>query len=211
MTDDEKFLFKDELEIDVVRQHLRANAKDIIACGFNRETTFMFSDLDYITGGEGIGFYRNALEVQKRCSLNTAQKIFGFDEGSNIGKISFGSIQASPSFASSFPFLDPQAACLIPCAIDQDPYFRMTREVAPRIKTLHPQGEHKPSLIHAKFFPAMTGSKSKMSSSGAGAVTTVFLTDDPESISEKVRLPDPPSVPLLYPPANPHVFPPTHR
>jgi len=30
--------------------------------------------------------------------------------------------------------------CLIPCAIDQDPYFRMTRDAAPRI------GGHKVNL-----------------------------------------------------------------
>ena len=39
--------------------------------------------------------------------------------------------------------------CLIPCAIDQDPYFRMTRDVAPRIKG------HKPALIESRFFPAL--------------------------------------------------------
>jgi tryptophanyl-tRNA synthetase len=40
-------------------------------------------------------------------------------------------------------------ACLIPCAIDQDAYFRMTRDVAPRL------GYKKPSLIHSKFFPGL--------------------------------------------------------
>ena len=39
--------------------------------------------------------------------------------------------------------------CLIPCAIDQDPYFRMTRDVAPRL------GHHKPALIESRFFPAL--------------------------------------------------------
>jgi tryptophanyl-tRNA synthetase len=39
--------------------------------------------------------------------------------------------------------------CLIPCAIDQDPYFRMTRDVAPRLGFL------KPSLLLCKFFPSL--------------------------------------------------------
>lgn len=39
--------------------------------------------------------------------------------------------------------------CLIPCAIDQDAYFRMTRDVAPRL------GYRKPALIHSKFFPGL--------------------------------------------------------
>ena len=39
--------------------------------------------------------------------------------------------------------------CLIPCAIDQDPYFRMTRDVAPRL------GHKKTALIESRFFPAL--------------------------------------------------------
>lgn len=38
--------------------------------------------------------------------------------------------QAAPSFPDSFPHLygtRKDVRCLIPCAIDQDPYFRMTR------------------------------------------------------------------------------------
>jgi tryptophanyl-tRNA synthetase len=37
------------------------------------------------------------------------------------------------------------------CAIDQDPYFRMTRDVAPRLNF------PKPALIHSTFFPALHG------------------------------------------------------
>jgi len=141
----------------------------------------MFSDIDYITGGNGTDFYKNILEVQKRCNLNTAQSIFGFGPEHNIGQISFASIQASPSFATSFPHIvPPKARCLIPCAIDQDPYFRMTRAIAPRMKC------QKPALIHSKFFPAMTGSSTKMSSSTASP-TTIFLTDTPEEIAQKIK------------------------
>lgn len=38
--------------------------------------------------------------------------------------------QAAPSFPTSFPHMFGERRdirCLIPCAIDQDPYFRMTR------------------------------------------------------------------------------------
>lgn len=40
-------------------------------------------------------------------------------------------------------------SCLIPCAIDQDPYFRMTRDAAPRL------GHLKTALIESRFFPAL--------------------------------------------------------
>merc|ERR1712146_730010 len=65
------------------------------------------------------------------------------------------------------------------CAIDQDPYFRMTRDVAPRL------GYLKPALIHSKFFPALQGSTTKMSSSNVNSA--IFLTDNPKTIKTKVN------------------------
>ena len=47
LTDDEKFLWKD-LTLDEARRLSQENAKDIIACGFDVDKTFIFSDLDYI-------------------------------------------------------------------------------------------------------------------------------------------------------------------
>ena len=94
----------------------------------------------------------------------------------NIGKLHFAAIQAATSFSSSFPHIfgtDPkkntQIQSLIPCAIDQDPYFRLTRDVAARLK--YP----KPALIHSQFFPALQGPGSKMSASID--ISAIFMSD----------------------------------
>lgn len=47
LTDDEKFLWKD-LTVEETHRLSYENAKDIIACGFDEEKTFIFSDYDYI-------------------------------------------------------------------------------------------------------------------------------------------------------------------
>lgn len=47
MTDDEKYLWKD-LTLDQAYGYAVENAKDIIACGFDINKTFIFSDLDYM-------------------------------------------------------------------------------------------------------------------------------------------------------------------
>ena len=47
LTDDEKFLWKD-LQVDEAHQLAYENAKDIIACGFDINKTFIFSDMDYM-------------------------------------------------------------------------------------------------------------------------------------------------------------------
>ncbi len=62
--------------------------------------------------------------------MNEVRGTFGFTPEHNIGKIAFPAVQAAPSFPDSFPHMfgtRKDLRCLIPCAIDQDPYFRMTR------------------------------------------------------------------------------------
>ena len=56
----------------------------------------------------------------------------------------------------------------------------MTRDVAPRL------GYQKPSLIHSTFFPALQGAKTKMSASDPNS--SIFLTDTPKQIKNKVDL-----------------------
>lgn len=177
LTDDEKCLWKD-LTLEESQRLACENAKDIIAIGFDIEKTFIFSDLEFI--GQCPAFYQNMLRVQKCVTYNQVKGIFGFTDSDVIGKISFPSVQAAPSFSSSFPFtFDTKIPCLIPCAIDQDPYFRMTRDVAPRL------GQHKPALLHSTFFPALQGAKTKMSASDP--TTTIFLTDTAKQIKNKIN------------------------
>ena len=47
MTDDEKFLWRD-LGLEEAHRLAFENAKDIIACGFDVNKTFIFSNLDYM-------------------------------------------------------------------------------------------------------------------------------------------------------------------
>lgn len=62
--------------------------------------------------------------------------------------------------------------------IFKDPYFRMTRDVAPRMNCL------KPALIHSTFFPALQGAQTKMSASDP--TSSIFVTDSDKQIKDKV-------------------------
>jgi len=177
LTDDEKYLWKD-LTLDQCNKMAFENAKDIIACGFDVNKTFIFSDLDI----RGKDFYSNVLKVQKHVTFNQVKGIFGFDDSSSIGKIMFPGVQAAPAFSSSFREIfggSEKVPCLIPCAIDQDPYFRMTRDVAPRISY------EKPALLHSIFFPSLQGASSKMSSSDHNS--SILLTDTANQIKKKIN------------------------
>ncbi|KAL1152655.1 hypothetical protein V6Z11_A09G124900 [Gossypium hirsutum] len=177
LTDDEKCMWKN-LSVEESQRLARENAKDIIACGFDISKTFIFSDFDYVGGA----FYKNMVKVAKCVTYNKVVGIFGFTGEDHIGKVSFPPVQAVPSFPSSFPHLfsgKDDLRCLIPCAIDQDPYFRMTRDVAPRI------GYHKPALIESLFFPALQGETGKMSASDPNSA--IYVTDSAKDIKYKVN------------------------
>jgi tryptophanyl-tRNA synthetase len=77
--------------------------------------------------------------------------IFGFTDSDNVGKYAYPPVQAVPAFSNSFQhiFGNKNVACLIPAAIDQDPYFRMTRDLAGKLKYL------KPASIYSVFIPAL--------------------------------------------------------
>ncbi|KAJ2942072.1 hypothetical protein O0L34_g10989 [Tuta absoluta] len=178
LTDDEKCLWKD-IKLEDARQMAYNNAKDIIAVGFDINKTFIFNDLDFI--GQCPAFYQNMLRIQKCVTFNQVKGIFGFGDSDVIGKITFPSIEAAPAFSTSFPFIFDNKVypCLIPCAIDQDPYFRMTRDVAARLKL------PKPALIHASFLPALQGAQQKMS--GSDPNSSIFLSDTPKQIKNKIN------------------------
>jgi tryptophanyl-tRNA synthetase len=107
--------------------------------------------------------------------------IFGFSESDNVGKFAFPPVQAVPSFSNSFPhiFGNKNYHCLIPAAIDQDPYFRMTRDVAAKL------GYVKTGTYYSTFMPALQGKKTKMSSSNNQS--NILLTDSPKEVAKKIN------------------------
>jgi len=179
LTDDEKTIWKN-LTIEESMKLARENAKDIIAIGFDVNKTFIFSNFGFV-GTKCPAMLQNMIRIQKCVTVNQVKGIFGFDDSSPIGKVCFPAAQAAPCFSSTFPFIfgKSKVACLIPCAIDQDPYFRMTRDVAPKL------GFPKPALLHSTFFPALQGAKTKMSASDFNSA--VFLTDTPQDIETKIN------------------------
>lgn len=182
LTDDEKFFYQKE-EVFMPLSHFTAladeNSKDIIACGFDPERTFIFKNTTYINY-----LYANSAHIQKLLTYNQIKGLFGLKGSDNVGKCSFPPLQSAAAISSSFPFIfgdDPKkpAFCLVPHGIDQDPYFRMMRDIAPRL------GCPKPSTIQSKFFPGLQGFNTKMSSSDPSSA--IFLTDSPDEIKRKIK------------------------
>lgn len=182
LTDDEKFMHSPEkLNVEDCKRFSQENTKDIIAIGFDPAKTFIFSDFAFMGGP----FYENVTKMATRITINQIKGTFGFHDSNNIGEFFFCAIQSATAFATSFPHIfgtGPSVRtipCLIPCAIDQDPYFRQCRDNAEKMKY------KKPSIIHSIFLPALQGPGSKMSASVDSSA--IFLTDTPNQIKNKVN------------------------
>lgn len=172
MTDDEKYLNSQKIDLVESEQMAFENVLDLIAVGFDPEKTFVFTNTGYIKT-----LYEIALKVAKHTTFSTAKAVFGFDNSTNIGMVFFPSLQAAVSFLPSV-LKGRNVPCLIPAAIDQDPYWRgIAREVAPKL------GFYKPAQIHSKFMPGL-GQGGKMSSSQPE--TAIFTTDTEEEARKKV-------------------------
>lgn len=169
MTDDEKFLFKEQLTLEDTKRATYDNMLDFIALGFDPAKTKIIVD----TRDIGL-LYNIALRVSKKVTFSTARAVFGFNNSTNIGSLFYTSIQSAPAFIES-DIQGRNVPCLIPCGIDQDPHFRVTRDVAPLL------GYYKPALVHGKMLPGLSGGK--MSSSGQAAI---YTTDSDKDIRKKI-------------------------
>ncbi len=173
--DEEKFLFKRELTLEDTEKYLKENMLDVIALGFDpRKTKFIID-----TRHAGI-MYREALKVAKSITFSTTKAAFGFDNDQNIGAIFYTAMQAVPAFLPSV-IAKKKIPCLIPHAIDQDPHFRVSRDVIPKI------GYYKPASIQCRFLPGLGGiaEDGKMSSSDESAA--IYTTDDEKTVAKKIN------------------------
>ncbi|MFX1368188.1 MAG: tryptophan--tRNA ligase [Promethearchaeota archaeon] len=171
MTNDEKFLFEPQLDLDDVRKFTFENTLDLIALGFEPENTFIIQDIEHIEL-----LYEIAIQVAKKVTFSSARAVFGFDNSMNIGGIWFPAMQAVPAFIHSW-VVGKRTPCIIPCAIDQDPYWRVTRDVAERL------GYYKPASIQNQFIP---GLKEGGKMSASDPMSTIFTTDTPKLAKKKV-------------------------
>ena len=171
--DEEKFLFKDNLSLRETHHWAYENILDIIAMGFDHKKTKIFLDTEY--AGH---MYKHACAVAKKTTFSTARALFGFDQSSNVGEIFYTCMQSVPAFLPTILEGKP-TRCLIPCAIDQDVHFRLTRDVA------EPLGYPKPATILCRFLPALQGDSGKMSASIAESA--VYTTDTPEIVKRKIN------------------------
>lgn len=172
--DEEKFLFKQDLTFEDTKKYLEENMLDVIALGFDLKKTHFIID----TRDAGL-MYKEACKVAKKINFSMVKAIFGLTNEDNIGSIFYTAMQAVPAFLPSV-LKGKEIPCLIPHAVDQDPHFRLTRDILPKL------GHYKPASIQCVFLPPLSGVEGKMSASSASD-QTIFTTDTQEEVKKKIN------------------------
>jgi len=179
ITDDEKYLYaKNEKTPNTLSYYTKLaddNIKDIIAFGFDPSKTFIFKNTEFMGN-----LYSVDLQIKRFFTINQIKHSFGITDSDNVGKLSYPSIQMVPCVPSVFDgFIGKDAQCLIPCADDQEVYFRLARDILNKMKV------KKPSMVFVGYVPSIQTIEEKMSSSKPD--TAIFLNDSNKQIRKQIN------------------------
>ncbi|UXD21264.1 tryptophanyl-tRNA synthetase [Ignicoccus pacificus DSM 13166] len=167
LSDDEKYVFKKVKNLRDSEFYAYDNALDIIALGYDERWT------NFFISTKMLDVYQLAVTLSRHVTLNEVKAVFGFTDSDNPGKYFYAVVQSAhilyPTWRKGF-------VSLVPIAIDQDPYIRLSRDIAERVKL------PKPAALHSKYLPGLTGEPM----SASKPETAIFLTDKPKEIKKKI-------------------------
>ncbi len=169
-SDDEKFMFKQELDFETVQKFAYENALDMAAIGFDPKKTEFLFDLKHMNQD----LYNLSVKCAKRITLSTVKSAFGFSEQNNIGSTFYPAMQAAHIL---YPTVKYGLPSLVTVGIDQDVFIKVTRDVAGAFKL------PKPAALLSRFMKDLGGG-TKMSASKAE--TTIYTTDSDAEIKAKI-------------------------
>ena len=168
LSDDEKYVFGKVKSLDQAYTYAIDNALDLIALGFKEGKTFFFVSTRLSE------IYELSVTLSRYLTFNTVRATFGLEgEGVNSGVVFYAAVQAAHIL---LPTAKKGLFVLVPIAMDQDPYMRLTRDIAVKA------GFKKPAAIYSKYISGLT--REPMSASKPE--TSVFLIDSEEDVRKKI-------------------------
>ncbi len=171
ISDDEKFYVKENLSFNDSIKFSEDNILDLIALGFKPGKTFIFEDFVYTD------IYKYAAKIAKKITYSEAKAVFGLKPENNIGWSFYPAMQAAHIL---FPqFMRGKHISVVPVGIDQDPFIRLTRDIA----TSKDFDFEKPAALHAEFVPSLAGDIKMSSSTG----NQIFLSDTEKEVENKIK------------------------
>lgn len=165
IADDEK-MFRDGITPHQMTENVAATLSQLHSLGFTDENTRFRINSHGISSTE----YATVIQMLGMVSVHTLNSIFG--EKPNLGEYFYPLLQILPCLSAG-------RQCIVVAGLDQDPFFRLARDLARRMGFLPP------IVLYTQSVPGLDGSE-KMSTSQP-ASNPIFLDDSPPEIAAKVR------------------------
>jgi tryptophanyl-tRNA synthetase len=164
IADDEK-IFRDDIEFDTMEKNVQNTIAQLNSLGFLPTNT------DFSINSKDNDLYRKSIinKLMNLISIDKMNKVFGKKD--NIGEYFYVCEQLMPCFL----YKDKQ--CIVIAGEDQDPFFRLAREMALKMKC------KEPIILYTKSVPGLDGEK--MSTSGKTA--PIFINDSLKIIEDKIK------------------------
>ena len=167
LSDDEKYVFGRVDSLEEASRLAYDNALDLLALGFDPRRTRIYISTRMPR------VQREAIRLSRHLTYNLVKAAFGFTDSDNPGVIFYSSIQAVHIL---LPTLDQGLPVVVVIGIDQDPYIRVSRDIAGKLRLF------KPATIENKYIRGITGEPM----SASNPKTCIFLTDPPDVVKRKV-------------------------
>lgn len=166
ISDDEK-IFRDKINEKIMKSNVESTIKIMNKIGFTNENTLFHIN----SNGISEEYYKILIQLLSIVNINQLNHIFG--EKTNIGEYFYPLYQILPCF------LDKKKQCIIIAGKDQDPFFRLARDLADKLNY------KKPIIIYTKSVPGLDGSE-KMSTSVI-STNPIYLDDTFDIIKKKIN------------------------
>ncbi|MEM7813860.1 MAG: tryptophan--tRNA ligase [Candidatus Aenigmatarchaeota archaeon] len=171
ISNDESYVFKKAPSIEqATKTAMNVVIPNIIAMGFDPERTHIFISTKIPR------VYELAMTLSTKVTISTINAIFGFDNSTPPGQVFYAVTQMAHILLPQLPEFGGPKPTVVPIGIDQDPYMRLSRDVAERA------GMMKPSSTYHRFMHGLRGGKM----SGSRPETCVYMDDDEEAVREKI-------------------------
>ena len=163
ISDDEK-MFRDDIDSAKMSENVANTLVQLQKLGLTDDIA------TYHINSSGISAENYAILIRLlgMTSINTLTHIFG--EKTNVGEYFYPLYQILPCFMGK--------QCIVIAGKDQDPFFRLARDIARRL------GHKPPILLYTKSVPGLDGTE-KMSTSIPTSLP-IFLTDSFSVIKSKI-------------------------
>lgn len=165
ISDDEKMI-RDKISTEEMFPNVENTIKQLNKIGFNKDNTI----ININSYGLDAEQYQLIIKLMSLTTLNQLEHIFG--KKNNIGEYFYVFVQLMPCF------IEESKQCIIIAGKDQDPFFRLARDLAKRL------GRPSPIIIYTKNVPGLDG-LDKMSTS-IQSTNPIFISDDERTIRNKV-------------------------